>query len=52
MQALEELNWKKIGLGVTEQRYVLSNDMPGSYWRPLETTSCMRRSLLEEEIVF
>jgi hypothetical protein len=51
MHALEELNWQKIGLGVTEQSSVLSNGMPVSYWRPLETTGCMSRSLLEEEVV-
>jgi hypothetical protein len=52
MCVLEELNWHKIGLGVIEQSSVLSNDMPPSCWRPLETTSYMSRSLLEEEGVY
>jgi hypothetical protein len=51
MHALEELNWQKICLGVTEHSSVLINGMLANIWRPLKTTGCMRRSLLEEEVV-
>jgi hypothetical protein len=51
MHALEELNWKKIGLIVIEQSSVLSNGMPGIFWRPLEMTDYMRRYFLQGEVV-
>jgi hypothetical protein len=52
MHALEELNWQKIGLGVTKHSSMLTNGMPASYLSPLEVTDCMGTYLCEEEVVF